>query len=228
MQNNSVVDDDPYRAPRAGHQGGGHIIYEDVRVFSFSQRINRLRYACYGFTAWLVLALAALLFYILAAAVLAEQALKIALVVFFVGVAILGVVYFVALTIRRLHDVGKSGWWILLFLSPLAAIPIMLTMPTASLVLFLVQLVSPLFSLYLLVAEGESVNRYGTPNPPNSLLVSFFGGICWVLTVLSLLLQVTVVGLEYVAPEMLDKYLGHSSQGDIQQFEQLFEELRKQ
>jgi len=228
MQNNTVVDDDPYRAPRAGHQGGGHIIYEDVRVFSFSQRINRLRYACYSFTAWLVLALASLLFYVLASAVLPEQALNIAFIVFIAVAGILGVVYFIALTIRRLHDLGRSGWLIVLFLSPFAAIPIMLTMPTASLLLFLVQLVSPLFSLYLMVAEGESVNRYGTPNPPNSMLVSFFGGICWVITVLTLLLQVVVVGLEYVAPEMLDKYLGHSSQGDIQQFERLFDELRKQ
>src|SRR5690606_28014990 len=107
-------------------------------------------YACYSFTAWLVLALASLLFYVLASAVLSKQALNIAFIVFIAVAGILGVVYFIALTIRRLHDLGRGGWLILLFLSPFAAIPIMLTMPTASLLLFLVQLVSPLFSLYLM------------------------------------------------------------------------------
>lgn len=226
MQNNGMLDDDPYRAPRAGHQGGGHIVYEDVRVFSLTQRLNRLRFACYSLTAWLVLSLLSLLLVILLPAMLSGTALNVAMAVLFVPLAIAAIVYFFGLVVRRLHDVGKSGWWVLLFFSPFAAIPLVIMMPTAGMLLLVVQLVSPLFSLYLMVAVGESMNRFGTPNPPNSFLVSFFGGICWVVTVLILLLQVAIVTAQYVAPEKVEKYLGQP-QSDIKQFERLFEELKR-
>lgn len=224
--NNTMMDDDPYRAPRAGHQGGGHIVYEDVQVFSLTQRLNRLRFACYSLTAWVLLALLSVLLVVLLSAVLTGKALTFAMSVVFILVGIFALVYFIGLVVRRLHDVGKSGWWFLVFFTPLAAIPLMIVMPTAGLLLLVVQLVSPLFSLYLMVAAGESMNRFGTPNPPNSFLVSFFGGICWAVSVLMLLLQIAIVTAQYVAPEKVEKYLGHS-QSDIKQFEQLFEQFKR-
>lgn len=224
--NNTMMDDDPYRAPRAGHQGGGHIVYEDVQVFSLTQRLNRLRFACYSLTAWVLLALLSVLLVVLLSAVLTGKALSLAMSVVFILVGIFALVYFIGLVVRRLHDVGKSGWWFLVFFTPLAAIPLMIVMPTAGLLLLVVQLVSPLFSLYLMVAAGESMNRFGTPNPPNSFLVSFFGGICWAVSVLVLLLQIAIVTAQYVAPEKVEKYLGHS-QSDIKQFEQLFEQFKR-
>lgn len=224
--NNTSMDDDPYRAPRAGHQGGGHIVYEDVSVFSFNQRLNRLRFACYSMTAWILLTLLSILLVVLLSAVLTGTALNIAMAVLLVAVCVAAAVYFIGLVVRRLHDVGKSGWWFLVFFTPLAAIPLMIVMPTAGLLFLVVQLVSPLFSLYLMVAAGESMNRFGTPNPPNSFLVSFFGGICWTFTVLVLLLQIAIVTAQYVAPEKVEKYLGHS-RSDIKQFEQVFEQLKR-
>lgn len=223
---NAMMDDDPYRAPRAGHQGGGHIVYEDVKVFSLTQRLNRLRFACYSLTAWILLALLSALLVILLSAVLTGTALSFAMSVVFILVGIFALVYFIGLVVRRLHDVGKSGWWFLVFFTPLAAIPLMIAMPTAGLLLLVIQLVSPLFSLYLMVAAGESMNRFGTPNPPNSFLVSFFGGICWTVSVLVLLLQIAIVTAQYVAPEKVEKYLGHS-QSDIKQFERMLEELKR-
>lgn len=224
--NNTMMDDDPYRAPRAGHLGGGHIVYEDVRVFSLTQRLNRLRFACYTMTAWVLLTLVFLLLAILLPAVLTGTALKIVMALLFIGLGVAAAVYFIGLVVRRLHDVGKSGWWVLVFFTPFAAIPLMFVMPTAGLLLLVIQLVSPLFSLYLMAAAGESMNRFGTPNPPNSFLVSFFGGICWTITVLVLLLQIAIATAQYVAPGQVEKYLGHS-RSDIKQFERLFEELKR-
>ncbi len=49
-----------------------------------------------------------------------------------------------AVSVRRLHDVGKSGWWILICLVPV---------------------IGALYFLYLTILEGQQgTNEYG-PNP---------------------------------------------------------------
>ena len=64
-------------------------------------------------------------------------------IIFNIIVFLLGVSIFM-LDIKRLHDLGKSGYWVLLMFVPLVNIG---------------------FLLYLLIASGEKVdNEYG-PNP---------------------------------------------------------------
>lgn len=50
---------------------------------------------------------------------------------------------FIALTVRRLHDTNRSGWWLLAFLLP----------PIGTLILF----------LFLVLPSDEGTNRYDFP-----------------------------------------------------------------
>lgn len=220
--------DDNYRAPRAGYQGKGHIIYEDVQAFSFSQRLNRLRFACYSFTSTVIVALLSTLFVILSASVFSGQAATLAWAGFFITIGILWLLYSISLAVRRLHDMGKTGWLVFLLLTPLLSIPIILFNPAAETPLFLVSVFSPLFSLYLLVGEGDTgMNGHGTPNSSNSVLVIIFGGLCWLLSVLSLLLQVTYLIFQFANPAALEKYAGKLPESDIQQLQRVIENYRQ-
>lgn len=225
MQNSDR--DENYRAPRAGYQGKGHIIYEEVAVFSFSQRLNRLRFACYSLTSALILGLVTALFLILSTSVLSAPATALAWAVFFIVIGVLWLLYYISLAVRRLHDLGRSGWLVFLMLSPFLSIPILLVSPNADTLLFIVNISAPMFSLYLLVGEGDQgMNRFGTPNSANSMLVIIFGGLCWLLSVLSLLIQLIVLTFQYANPAVLEKYTGQLPGPDIKQFEQLLERYR--
>jgi uncharacterized membrane protein YhaH (DUF805 family) len=216
-----------YRAPTAGYQGKGHIIYEEVQAFSFSQRLNRLRFACYSFTASLILVLLGSLFFILSAAMFSGPSAAFALSIITIVFAALWLLYYLSLAVRRLHDLGRSGWLVFLMLTPFLSIPILLVAPHADTLLFLVSIFSPLFSLYLLVGEGDKgMNRFGTPNSANSVLVIIFGGICWFLSVLTLLIQLTFLTLQYSSPTVLEKYIGKLPQSDIKQLERLLNDYR--
>lgn len=55
-----------------------------------------------------------------------------------------------ALSVRRLHDTGKSGWWMLITLIPL---------------------VGPLIMLFFMVKDSQpGTNEYG-PNPKEAVLL---------------------------------------------------------
>jgi len=50
----------------------------------------------------------------------------------------------IAVTVRRLHDIGKSGWWFLLFIIPIIA----------------------LIAIVFMLMDSKEDNKYG-PNPKN-------------------------------------------------------------
>ncbi len=196
--------DDQYRAPRAGYQGSGVVIYEDIKVFSFSQRLNRLRFACYAFTSYLIMVLVFILGLILGTAAFGNgQSTALYMSLLIIACALVWIPYYISLLVRRLHDMGKSGWMAILILSPLLVVPLYMFDPTAATLAFLVSIISPLFNLYLLAGAGDGMNRYGTPNEPNSVLVNIFGGFCWTFSVLVLLLNLAFLSLEYAAPDKL-------------------------
>ena len=198
--------EDHYRAPRAGYQGKGHIVYEDISVFSFSQRLNRLRFACYSLTSTLIAGLVMALVLLLAAAAGAQEPFSGILMIITVAlVAIFYLIYSVSLIIRRLHDLDQSGILCLLYFFPLIGVPfVMFIDPGAQTLLLLVSLVQPLFLLYLTAGAGTNgMNRFGTPNPPNSVLVILFGGLWWLLVVLGTLANLAMLIFSMVAPEML-------------------------
>lgn len=191
------------RQLRPGPQGRNHLVYEEVSVFSLSQRLNRLRYVCYLFTGMLVLGLVVALLVILAQAVEPWLAR-----VMFGASVLLGLTFFVwaiGLMVRRLHDLGRPGWWLLAILVPG---------------------VNLLFTLYLLVgAPQDGVNQYGTPNPPNSLLVTLVGGILWAIQVLGTLLNLLMLVVLLARPEWLvtwqQQYMPQEMQQQLRKLERM-------
>ena len=212
----------PYSPPRAGYATGkNHIIYEEVRPLSLSQRLNRLRYACYQLSAVLVVALAGILLAVFAGALReGGEPLVIAIVVMAVLLMLAMGVYMIALMVRRLHDLGHSGWLVLaIFLISFAPVPVLWLGGGATL-LMLSSLLQPLAMLYLLVAAGQSgMNAYGTPNPPNGLLVQIFGGLWLLLLVLVTLLSFASVVFSAFAPELLNSLGLETQQQQWQQLE---------
>lgn len=168
---------------KPGFNGRGNLVYEPLSVLSLSQRLGRLRYACYQFAAWftgfLLIALAMLL--------------SVELVPGLVGIGVTLIVglllllYTVGLMVRRLHDMDMSGWWALLSLVPVLNLP---------------------FHLFLYLGNGSSsMNRYGTPNPLPSGIVMLFGGLFWFINVLSIIATIAFMVIAWLAPEWLLPYL---------------------
>lgn len=223
-----MQDDSPYAPPRAGLVGKGHIVYEDMRPLSLTQRLNRLRYACYQLTTMVVAALVGVLAAVLAQAAGASNGgpLSAALVIAFALITLAMVVYMTGLSVRRLHDLGRSGWLVLLMLLPVGALPLVMLMGAGPSLVLLVSLVQPLFMLYLFVGAGTGgMNSYGTPNPSNGMLVMVFGGLWWFLCVLALLANVAMVAFSMFAPELLTGLGVESQQQQLEELEKLIRQL---
>lgn len=158
----------------------------DIRFFSYSSRIGRLRYFAYGMGVFLLLLPALILAGVL-----------FGLKMYFLA-GVLGVACYVFMltmgfvfAVRRLHDMDASGWWTLIigaamlstFLNLLKVIP-----PNLSWLPALLGLADFVLILFLLFKPGtQDENRFGPMPPPNStwvvvgawsfLVVPFFGGI---------------------------------------------------
>jgi uncharacterized membrane protein YhaH (DUF805 family) len=221
--------DAPYSPPRAGYAGKNHIIYEDMRPLSLTQRLNRLRYACYQLTATVVVVLVAALLGVLSAAAGVHDSRPITILLALLAAAgvLAMMVYMIGLTVRRLHDLDRTGWLVLLMFAPVLLFPLVALMGGGQNLLLLVILVQPLFMLYLFTAAGSTgMNGYGTPNPPNSIIVKIFGGIWWFLCVLALLLNLAMVVFSIFAPELLSEWGGGSQLQQLEELERLFKQLQ--
>ncbi|WP_144394530.1 DUF805 domain-containing protein [Pleionea sediminis] len=150
MSNGNPFDTNPYRASES------EVIelsadYDEVKFFSWSQRIGRLRYFAYNF---LMLVLLSFIFGGMPNGILRamgqskENYLTIfqLLTLFFLIIwTMTSVIY----AIRRLHDLDKSGWWILLYFVPLINFGL---------------------AIYLLFFPGsEFENRFGKKPKPNTV-----------------------------------------------------------
>ena len=128
--------------------------YADLRPFSVEGRIGRLRYLAWSLS-------------LMAAAMAVFGVVAIGLQLSEVVGAILGVLALVAMAVvsvqigvQRLHDIGWSGWLLLLNLVPV---------------------VGSVFSIIMLVAPGSAAaNRFGPPPPPNSTAVKVLSAL-WLL-----------------------------------------------
>src|SRR5258705_7319384 len=97
----------PYAKPNAAVAEAGEQ-YQDVKVFSTSGRIGRVRYIAYGMGIYFLFAiLGALLSIVLGNA---------GMVVAWIAIMVVGFM----LTIQRCHDFNTTGWLSLLLLVPLA------------------------------------------------------------------------------------------------------------
>ncbi len=145
--------------------------YADIKFFGFEGRLGRLRYFAYA------MGLSLLLQFVLGVfvAVTAAASETLSMVVMGIG-AIAIIVVSVGFGIRRLHDLDKSGWWMLLLFVPLVNIGV---------------------GLYMLFAQGnQGENQYGLQPPANSTGVKATAIIAGIFFVGS-------IALAIVAPAMM-------------------------
>ena len=144
--------------------------YADLKIFSFNGRIGRLRYLAYAFG---VPILMFVLIGIVAAIAASISETFVGVVAALGGISVL--VVGVSFGLRRLHDLDKSAWWLLLFIVPLANI---------------------ILGLYMLFARGvDGSNQYGLQPPANSTGVKVTVALCALYFFGSIIVAITMPAL---------------------------------
>ena len=170
-------DQNPYSAPDASLETGQEEFYQP-KIFSFKGRIGRLRYMAYGIGTYLILM--AVFIPLMGGTMLMGGAMAVpgeagmsmivmlAMGVFYIAVLLLSV----AFGKRRLNDLNRSGWWMLIFIVPL---------------------VNLLMTIYILFFPGSNgANDFGPPAVANSLGVKILG---WLFPVFFLLGIVAAIAI---------------------------------
>ncbi|WP_043308177.1 DUF805 domain-containing protein [Pseudomonas sp. ML96] len=131
----------PYSTPKA-EVGETLPEYGELKVFSINGRIGRVRYLGW----YMGVMLLAMLGYAIAAGIMAVAPIIGGILM--IPLVIATVVVSVQVGVQRLHDLGWSGWLLLINIIPV---------------------VGSVFALLMLVVPGnQGANRYGPPPPPNS------------------------------------------------------------
>jgi uncharacterized membrane protein YhaH (DUF805 family) len=143
----------PYAPPRA-QVAEPTPEFGELKPFSVHGRIGRLRYLAWS----MILSLSALGLLVVGGGIFAFSSL--------VGLPVMGLIVIgflvvtVQLGVQRLHDIGWSGWLILLTLIPV---------------------IGSIFPFVMLLAPGsKGLNRFGPPPPPNSRAVKILA-VLWLL-----------------------------------------------
>ncbi|WP_181259220.1 DUF805 domain-containing protein [Pseudoduganella armeniaca] len=133
--------------------------------FALHGRIGRVRYLAYSFGAMLALLLVAIVLGALLGAMGAGPAVAAGMMQVLVGTLMVAANLIIAR--RRLHDMGKPGWWGVLLLVPLLNIVV---------------------TLWLALGKGDAgPNAFGAPPSPNSrgaIALACIGPGLFVVTVL--------------------------------------------
>jgi uncharacterized membrane protein YhaH (DUF805 family) len=153
----------PYAAPRAEVSDFEAVQeYQEIRMWSASGRIGRLRYLAYSTGAWLLVgALAGFL-----AAVLNPSLAMIVAAAAYIAALVFGVLT----GIQRSHDMGWSGWTVLLTIIPFVGF------------------------IWIFKRGSAGANDYGGPPPPNTTGVKILGLVLPVVFVVGLLAAIAIPG----------------------------------
>lgn len=140
--------------------------FGELKAFTTDGRIGRLRYLAWS----MVLMFACMpLFGIAAGFMLASEILG-GLLIAVVGIAV--VVVGIMIGVQRLHDIGWTGWLLLLNLVPV---------------------VGSVFSLLMFIIPGSTeANRFGPPPPPNSKAVKILAALWLVVIVLGIVAAIAM------------------------------------
>jgi uncharacterized membrane protein YhaH (DUF805 family) len=155
----------PYAPPRA--QVGEPIReYGELKAFTTQGRIGRLRYL-----AWSMALMTAALGMLLVTSIgFAISTVLGSILAGLLGIGLLTVS--VQISVQRLHDMGWSGWFMLLNLVPVIGTAFPLAM--------------------LLVPGNDGVNRFGSPQPPNSRAVKIVAALWLLMPVIGILVAIAI------------------------------------
>lgn len=143
-----MSDYNPYTAPQAllddEYDEYEEFEYDHTPFFKPTGRIGRIRFLAYN-GIWLGL----IVVYLIALAIIVEK-LNLPLVVIYIFGGIFALYAVITPMIRRLTDLGRSGWWAILYFVPY---------------------LNFVFFLCLLFIKGDDdVNDYGAPPTPPTLM----------------------------------------------------------
>lgn len=138
----------------------------ELRVFSVQGRIGRLRYL-----AWSLVVMVAVAGLFGIAAIVAAISKPVGLLLMAL-LAIAALVINVQIGVQRLHDIGMSGWLLLLNLVPVIGVFVPLLM--------------------IVIPGKRGPNRYGPPQPANSLAVKALAALWLLLVIGGVLVAITV------------------------------------
>jgi uncharacterized membrane protein YhaH (DUF805 family) len=171
----TMTDQNPYTTPEASLVVDTADTYQPV-IFSFSGRLGRLRYLAYLTGLYLVTGLVLLpIMGGISAASAGTQDIGV-FAILLMSVAYIAMLVFV-LTFgkRRLNDVDKSGWWMLLFFVPIANL---------------------IMSLYMMFAPGTNgANNYGPAPTENPLGVKILGLFFPIISLIGIVAAIVIPAL---------------------------------
>lgn len=154
----------PYASPQASDLDAGNEPAEiSAKFFAISGRLGRMRFVTYG----LISAILIMMVGGIAAAVLIPLNPVFSAAIY-MAILLASMIYGISLYVRRLHDLGRSGWWSLLMMTPLLNLVLL---------------------IYVLFFPGtKGINQHGPRVKPNStgVIVAFL---------LSLILAVAYLGV---------------------------------
>jgi uncharacterized membrane protein YhaH (DUF805 family) len=147
--------------------------FAELKLFGVDGRIGRLRYLAWSLAmtvaAMLIAGIGMLVAYGLSGMTsLLAIAGGLVAVVAFIAMAVIGI----QIGVKRLHDIGWSGWLLLVNLVPV---------------------VGSVFAIIMLVVPGSAgANRFGPPPPPNSRAVKVLAGLWLLVPVIGILAAIAL------------------------------------
>lgn len=172
-----MQEQNPYRAPTASFNASAHEEdYDDTPPYSPAGRFGRLSYLAWSgisaFIGGIIMAIAAPA--VLSPTATDAEALALftsgGMLLVMIPMFVLGVIF----GIRRLHDLNKSGWMLLLFIVPIVNI---------------------FFALWMTLMPGsDGSNDYGPPRE-TPVWEQIFGWIYIAITLLGIVAQIALFGV---------------------------------
>lgn len=148
--------ENPYQVPQANLEEKIAKEYSKLNLFSAYGRLGRLRYSAHCTLLQILLSIMGVNF------VFTEsKMLKLVLLPFMLFFAYI----LICSTIKRLHDINISGWWLLVLVLIYGIEPVFPDISIFKWVSFFVSIASLIF---LVLTGTAGKNDYGNPPPPNT------------------------------------------------------------
>ncbi|MGL5631079.1 MAG: DUF805 domain-containing protein [Azovibrio sp.] len=199
-----ALEDSPFKAPQANlEQSEAHEGPFKLNIFSPKGRLGRMRYFTFSYALMIVFGILAAIFGIFLATTIPSMGkASFSILTLVILLTITWMYLTIMLTIKRLHDMNASGWWILMPLGLLIAIVIISGIfasrnPGGSTaMLTLMTFVYPLSYLVIgailtFVPGTKDKNRFGSAPSPNSIGVKIAFYIMLALAVFSIINIIT-------------------------------------
>ena len=188
----------PYTTPDATLESGVEPSIYDPDIFSFSGRIGRMRYIAYMFgtyICWMILMFIAVMVTGATSALAVGDISAFTIpVIVSMGLGYLAlIVFWTMYGKRRLNDLNRSGWWVLIYF-----VPTLLSFINP--MLGLLAILSIPLAIYMIFFPGKSEgNSYGPPPSQNSTGVLILAGIAIAFTVLGIVGIVAAIAIPQMA-----------------------------